>query len=72
LGWSRIKRLVEHLIQLALRKNKSRRVGAIAVIQEDGSGHKLRDRYQAYQQDDGGEQHLEDAEAPLPLAKLCE
>jgi len=63
--------LIEHLIQFALCKNHRGGVRAVPVIHKDRSRHKLRDSHKADQQEDSGEHHLEDAEAPLSIAKLC-
>src|SRR5260370_13081487 len=54
-----------------MRKKQSRRVCAIAVIKKDRSRYEMRDGDQAHQQNDGGKHHLEEAEAPLSVAKLC-
>jgi hypothetical protein len=63
-GWSRI------LIQFALRKNKRRRIHAVAVVQHDRSQYELRNGYQGYQQNRDGKQHFEKAEAGVTALRL--
>ena len=58
-----VQRLVKKLIQFALRKNKRRRIHAVAVVQHDRSRYELRNGYQGYQQNRDGKQHFEKAEA---------
>lgn len=63
------KRLREKLIEFALAKNESRGVHAVVIVEQNRNGDELGYGHKADKQNHGSQQHFENAEAGLTVAR---